>query len=258
MAVTDNDSFYERFPFQQPADFLAFLDYRVPKEGDATAVLAALDEFSSKYPMYKLSKIKADILLKEIAAKKPKRVLEIGTFFGYSALNTARNLPEGSTLTCIEANEANAEVARAVLSRGLGSSKATKIVNIIEGISTRVVQTEKLLVDAAVGKLPFDFVFLDHDKDSYLKDLKLLEENGLITEDCVVIADNVVFPGAPGYLEYVGDGRYSQNGDSVSVSVGGYRTRLASAPFERIGFETKWKEVDDAMSISQRVISDFR
>jgi catechol O-methyltransferase/protein arginine N-methyltransferase 5 len=68
----------------------------------------------------------------------------------------------------------------------------------------------------------------------------LLENKGYITNDCIVIADNVVYPGAPGFLEY------------VSSSNNFYNTKLISVPFERIGFETKWQQVDDAMSISKR------
>lgn len=37
----------------------------------------------------------------------------------------------------------------------------------------------------------------------YLRDFKLLEELGLITSGTMIVADNVIIPGAPGYLEYV-------------------------------------------------------
>lgn len=73
-----------------------------------------------------------------------------------------------------------------------------------------------------------DLVFLDHWKDQYLPDTKLIEaslsrcfptdyldfpamtrasfpfqECGLLRKGSVLLADNVIFPGAPQYLEYV-------------------------------------------------------
>ena len=48
-----------------------------------------------------------------------------------------------------------------------------------------------------------DFVFIDHWKDLYLKDLKLLESHGLLRKGTLILADNIIFPGAPDYLEYV-------------------------------------------------------
>lgn len=49
----------------------------------------------------------------------------------------------------------------------------------------------------------FDMVFLDHDKSFYLSDLKLLISEGFLKRGAVVIADNVLTPGAPDYLAYV-------------------------------------------------------
>jgi predicted O-methyltransferase YrrM len=90
------------------------------QDGDAKAILDAMEVFSEAYPMYKLSKEKANILTKEIKLAKPKNVLEIGTFFGYSALNMAQFMAPGTKITCIEANTDNAAVARAVIKKGLG------------------------------------------------------------------------------------------------------------------------------------------
>jgi len=240
------------FPYQQPGDIIKYVTYRNPKIGSIDEVLNILDDFAKKYPMYKLSKFKADILSNEIIRQKPKKVLEIGTFFGYSALNIARILPTGSTLTCIEANDANAEVATKMLSLGLGNSNLARNVKILNGISTNVIPTLSTADSNSLysksnrnNEFAYDFIFLDHDKDSYLNDLKLLEKYNLLSDKCIIVADNVLFPGAPGYLEYVG------GKENINIrNSNGYMTRLEKAPFERIGFETNWKEVDDAMSIS--------
>ncbi|GAQ90543.1 catechol O-methyltransferase [Klebsormidium nitens] len=48
-----------------------------------------------------------------------------------------------------------------------------------------------------------DMVFLDHDKSFYLSDLKLLISEGFLKQGSVVIADNVLIPGAPDYLAFM-------------------------------------------------------
>ena len=40
-------------------------------------------------------------------------------------------------------------------------------------------------------------------QDIYLSDLQLMEKLGVVTKGTLVAADNVIYPGAPGFLEYV-------------------------------------------------------
>ena len=89
------------------------------------------------------------------------------------------------------------------------------------------------------------FVFLDHAKSCYVKDLELLESLGVVKQGCVVVADNVIVPDVlTEYLDYVGAGR------------GLYETRLVEATFEydqlwREGWEASRK---DALAISVRIV----
>jgi catechol O-methyltransferase len=203
----DASSFYQEYKYIQPSDILTYINDCKIKDGDAKSVIDCLENFAIYYPMYKLSREKVDILNNEITVNKPKNILEIGTFFGYSALNMASKKSSLSTITCIEANKDNADVARFVLDKGLGPlSPERQTVKILDGISTKVLDSKL----SPLGSVPFDFIFLDHDKDCYLKDLKRLEKMGLLSENCVIVADNVVFPGAPGYLEYVSGGELGE------------------------------------------------
>jgi len=72
-------------------------------------------------------------------------------------------------------------------------------VKIIVGTAAEILPTlkEKFKIDYV------DFVFIDHWKDQYLPDLKRLEENKLLKNGAVLVADNVLFPGAPDYLDYI-------------------------------------------------------
>jgi catechol O-methyltransferase len=48
-----------------------------------------------------------------------------------------------------------------------------------------------------------DFVFVDHAKDAYLADLERILAAGWLHPGSVVVADNIGFPGAPDYREYM-------------------------------------------------------
>lgn len=48
-----------------------------------------------------------------------------------------------------------------------------------------------------------DFLFIDHDKDSYKSDLCKLEESGMINKGTKVVADNVLFASINDYVSYV-------------------------------------------------------
>ena len=64
-------------------------------------------------------------------------------------------------------------------------------------------------------------------KECYLPDLLKMEELGMLRDGTAVVADNVVYPGAPGFLEY------------VDTAVGRYDTRLIDAMFE---YDQVWKK----------------
>jgi caffeoyl-CoA O-methyltransferase len=93
------------------------------------------------------------LLVQLVGAKK---IVEVGTLVGYSAIRMARGLPPGGKLWSIEYEAKHAEVARANVAAA--------------GLSDRV----EVLVGAGVDVLPtlvqhgpFDVVFIDADKQSY-------------------------------------------------------------------------------------------
>ena len=109
-----------------------------------------------------------------------RRILEIGTLGGYSTIHLARALPEGGRLVSLEAVPKHAEVARANLGRA--------------GLTDRV----EVIVGPALATLPsldgpFDFIFIDADKESnaaYLAQALRLSRPGT-----VIVCDNVVRDG---------------------------------------------------------------
>ena len=85
-----------------------------------------------------------------------------------------------------------------------------------------------------------DYLFLDHCKPCYAPDLAAAERLGLVGAGTVVAADNVVWPGAPGYLE------------ALEAS-GRYATKLLEAPHEvDQPWNPRWEPQPDAVSVSLR------
>jgi len=120
------------------------------------------------------------LLVRAIGAR---RALELGTFTGYSAICTARGLPDDGRLLACELSEEWAEIARRYFAEA--------------GVADRV----ELRLGPALDTLralgdeeSFDFAFIDADKQTYLEYyeavLKLLRAGGL------VLIDNVLRGGA--------------------------------------------------------------
>jgi caffeoyl-CoA O-methyltransferase len=103
-----------------------------------------------------------------------RRVLEIGTFSGYSALSMAAGLAPGGHIDSCEVDETHAEVARRYIARSPHADRIT----VHLGPARETI--ERLEGD-------FDFVFIDADKENYLAYyeavLPRLSERGLIAVD---------------------------------------------------------------------------
>lgn len=223
------EDFYQRWPLVQPSDVLPFIRASA-KQGDAEAVVTALDVWASKYPNYGLGAEKGAILEQLFVTHAPKVALEVGSFMGYSAVRTARRLPPQGILHCIEASAANAAVVWQVVDyAGVGDR-----VDIVVGLSGDVLED----VAARIGRC--DWVFLDHCKPCLLPDCLRMEQLGIIRPGTCLVADNVLYPGAPDFLQHVQDVRL-------------YDTELRECAFE---YDTAWREGGgkkrDAISVSIR------
>ncbi|MGZ5246096.1 MAG: O-methyltransferase [Flavitalea sp.] len=111
---------------------------------------------------------------------KPSRVLEIGTFTGYSALCMVQGLAEGGEIHTIEMREEDADRARENFSR---SNQGDRIILHI-GNALEIIPT----LDQT-----WDLVFIDADKVSYELYYNMILPN--VRPGGVILADNVLFHG---------------------------------------------------------------
>ena len=118
-----------------------------------------------------------------------RRILEIGTLGGYSAIHLARGLPEDGELISLELDEHHADVARNNVERA-GLSGIVEV---------RVGDAHKLLTNLVEnGEDPFDLVFIDADKEGYPDyletSLRLVRPGSLIIGDNTVRGGTVLDP----------------------------------------------------------------
>ncbi|NVK84667.1 MAG: class I SAM-dependent methyltransferase [Cytophagia bacterium] len=111
---------------------------------------------------------------------KPSRILEIGTYTGYSAICLAEGLTEGGQLVTLDKNEEIEEMVRDYFEKA----------GLTDKIDYRLGNAMDIIPDL---EGPFDLVFIDADKKNYLNYFNLVLEKVRIGG--FIIADNVLWSG---------------------------------------------------------------
>lgn len=169
------------------------------------------------------------LLAKTLGAR---RVLEIGTLGGYSAIWMARALPADGHLVSLEYSPRHAEVASGNIARA----------GLVGTVEIRVGDAREQLPKLAAEKTdPFDMVFIDADKGGYPAYLEWALE--LTRPGSLIIADNVVRGGA------VADGL---SRDPNVQGVRSYLERVAAHPrLEGTVMQTVGVKGYDGLSIAR-------
>lgn len=162
-----------------------FGDLLAPADAQLAAALKA--NRAAGLPAIDVSPLQGKFLHLLVRLSRAKRVLEIGTLGGYSTIWIARALPRGGRVVTLEYEPRHAAVARANL----------KNAGLLNRVDLRVGHALDLLpVLASQGAGPFDFIFVDADKENnpqYLAwALKLARPGTAIFVDNVVRDGKVV------------------------------------------------------------------
>jgi caffeoyl-CoA O-methyltransferase len=178
----------------------------------ATRMLRLMDRAVTAWTLPVIGREKGRVLRRLLLEHKPRRGIEVGSLFGYSAILVAGHLPRGGRLVCVEQNPYLAKfVEYNVEAAGLRSR-----VKVVAGDALRVLP----LLSG-----PVDFVLIDAKKEDYLDYLRAVEPR--LRKGALLVADNTgmfrrdVKP----YLDHVrASGRYESREhdfgfDCMEVSV---------------------------------------
>jgi predicted O-methyltransferase YrrM len=151
---------------------------------DAALDAAVADSVAAGLPPISVTPNQGKLLQLLARMQGARSILELGTLGGYSTIWLARSLLDGGQLVTLELEEFNAGVARANIERaGFGALVEIRVGPAAESL--------RALIDE--GAKPFDFIFIDANKEGYPEYFELsLQLSRLGT---VIVADNVVRDG---------------------------------------------------------------
>ncbi len=156
----------------------------------ADAVLKEIEAIGQRSFIPSIGPVKGKILAEIVKKTRPKRILEVGALYGYSAILMAKNSPPGVEIVSVEKSPEHVRIT----TKNIKRANMEERIKMIEGDGTT--ELRKLLGT-------FDLVFLDAEKIEYLAYLKAVEKN--LHKGSVIVADNVgIFKEQmQDYLEYV-------------------------------------------------------
>jgi len=188
----------------------------------ADTVLREIEAIGKRSFIPSIGPVKGKILAEIVKKTRPKRILEVGALYGYSAILMAKNSPAGVEIVSVEKSPEHVRIAMKNIKRANMEEK----IKMVEGDGT----TELRRLSGT-----FDLVFLDAEKTEYLAYLKAVEKN--LHKGSVIVADNVgIFKDQmQDYLEYV-------------RNKGPYKSRTVETLLE---FSDTTK---DAMEISEKLV----
>ena len=172
------------------------------------------------------------VIEEELKLFKPKRILEIGTAVGYSAICFSEFLAENGKIDTIEREEERVIEARENIKRAEVEEK----INIIQGDAVEILpklneKYDMVFIDASKGKYPF-----------FLKEaLRMLAPTG------VIFADNVLYKG------YVLSD-YNKHKQRTAVRNLREFLRELNELQENKQFDVKVLEVGDGLAIAKKII----
>ena len=144
------------------------------------ATLAEETRSANRPPTMMVGTLEGRLLTAVVAMLRPRSVLEIGTFTGYSALSMAESLPAGGRIVTCDISEEHLAIAR----RHIAASPYAEGIEIRSGPALETIAT-------LPG--PFDLVFIDADKASYSAYFEATLAK--LAPDGVILVDNVLWSG---------------------------------------------------------------
>ena len=187
---------------------------------DDPVIEAAIRE-SASLPHIAVAPAQAQFLHLLVLALHARRILEIGTLGGYSAIWMARALPDDGRLISLEISEQHATVARRNIARaGLEGMVEVRVAPALETLA-------RLEAD---GERDFDFVFIDADKANAPEYFNAAV--GLAHAGSLIVVDNLV---RHGKLIDAGSDDPDSEGMRRLIAAMGADPRIVPAALQTVG-----------------------
>lgn len=157
-----------------------YIEEHTSPETEILTELSRETHLKTYYPRMLAGNVQGKFLEMIVWMLKPERILEIGTFTGYSAIAMAKGLSGNGKITTLEVNEEMETLIRKFIKKS--------------GLEEKI----ELLIGDAVNLIPklneqFDLVFIDADKEQYTEYYKLAMEK--LRPGGFILADNVLWSG---------------------------------------------------------------
>lgn len=167
--------------FIVPEEIEAYAERHTTPPEELLAELAAETKATLSFPEMLTGSVQGRLLELLVYALQARRVLELGTFSGYSALSMAAGLPADGRIDTCELEETQAEVARRYIARSPYADRIT--VHVGPALET-------------IGRLEgdFDFVYIDADKENYVNYYEAMLPR--LSAAGVIAADNTLWSGS--------------------------------------------------------------
>ena len=193
-----NDEWEMNVTFEQPSDTECppdFDKYKLFHDGvekyamEQTTVaskdmqyIASLTENNKMFSPCMVGTLESQFLKMQCQIKGAKACLDVGTFTGMSALAFAEGVPNDGKVVTLECYNDIAEVAKTAFDASpVGRKIDLRVGKAIESMKQLVTEGQK-----------FDIIFLDADKENYQAYYDLALDEGLLAEDGIIMADNVL------------------------------------------------------------------
>lgn len=149
-------------------------------ESNNSPILEEMAEYAGKMDVPIIRKEVESFIRVLLGMKKPKRILELGTAIGYSAILMSECIEQDGTIVTIENYDKRIPVAR----ENIKKAEKENVITLIEGDALEILPR---LNDT------FDFVFMDAAKAQYINFLPQVMR--LLNDEGILLADNVLQEG---------------------------------------------------------------
>jgi caffeoyl-CoA O-methyltransferase len=166
--------------FIVPEDIERYAEEHTTPHPELLQRLAAETKATLERPQMLTGTIEGRFLEFLVYMTGPRRILEIGTYSGYSSISMAAVLPQGGQIDTCEVEEKHAEVARRYIEEA--------------GYADRISVHLGPALDT-IGRLEgeFDLVFIDADKENYVNYYEAVLPR--LSDGGVIAADNTLWSG---------------------------------------------------------------